>query len=155
MKFLQLVIGTVAIGLILSNEPALGLACLIGLYIYQNNQTTDDLNEMIMEKFIDIGSPDIVAEEPNLILVLWDINQLCGNESNLIFQEIVKKCQEYVIADSTTKHHVQKSIKREMGNLGLIAWNQKRRKQLDNLIQEMENVLANGININNNKRNFW
>jgi hypothetical protein len=155
MKFLQLIIGTVAIGLILSNEPALGIACLIGLYMYYNMQTTDDLNEMIMQKFIDIGEPDIVVDEPNLILVLWEINQLCGTESNLIFKDIVKKCQEYIIADKETKPSIRKSIQREMGNLGLTAWNQKRRKNLDNLINEIDDVLSNGIDINNNERNFW
>lgn len=137
-----------AVGLILSNEIALGLVCLVLIGIYKSHSqqnTQEDLNEDIASKLRDIGSPNVIDDEPNLVLILWDLLQLCGKESPLIFDAIVTKCQEFIVADEKYRPGIRKEIRKEIGNFGLMAWNHKRRLRLSELMEEVDVFLAHGV----------
>jgi hypothetical protein len=142
--FLLVLLVTVAIGVLLTNEPTIGIVGLIILFLYVNNETDDDLNEEIAKKFKDIGSPTVIDDEPSLILVLWDINEITKDESPLVFETIVSKCQEFLVVDQKLKHIIKKEIKQETDNLGFMAYNESRRKSLSKLVKELDQHLHLG-----------
>jgi hypothetical protein len=139
--FLLVLLVTVAIGVLLTNEPAVGIVGLIILYLYVNNETDDGLNEEIAKKLKDIGSPTIIDDEPSLILLLWDMNEITKDESPLVFETIVSKCQEFLVADQKLKHIIKKEIKQETDNLGFMAYNESLRKSLSKLVKELDQHL--------------
>jgi hypothetical protein len=128
------------VGFILSNQPA--FAIIIGLLWYYLKDT-EDINIEVHQKLEDIGTPLLIDNEPNLILILWDIYDAFGESSPLLFHSIVSKCQSFLQGHKGIKDDIRK----EMGSF--ILSNSRKKglimKLTNELLQFLDTIHSSDI----------